>query len=233
MSRTIIVGDVHGCIDELRELVEKVRVESDDRWVFAGDLIHKGPHSEEVVRHVIKMSGGCKVDLVRGNHEETALKKRDIDLRESEWAFLASAPRWHHVPGGLVVHGGIPEQLTELPTDPSSVEALSNSKRKYFDQMLRLRFVSPDGKFRALQDVGPDDKFWAERYDGRFGHVYFGHEPFVGSAPKRFENAKGIDLSAVFGGYLCAVVLTDGYGADAPVTVRARKQYCPRADMGD
>ena len=44
-SRTIVVGDIHGCYDELMELIEKVNLGDDDRVVSVGDLITKGPKS--------------------------------------------------------------------------------------------------------------------------------------------------------------------------------------------
>jgi Icc-related predicted phosphoesterase len=49
--RTIIVGDVHGCYDELCELLDKVAYCKEcDTLIFAGDLVNKGPQSVNVVR---------------------------------------------------------------------------------------------------------------------------------------------------------------------------------------
>jgi Icc-related predicted phosphoesterase len=48
-SRTIVVGDIHGCYDELMELLDKVGFERSDRVVSVGDLITKGPKSREVL----------------------------------------------------------------------------------------------------------------------------------------------------------------------------------------
>ena len=43
------MGDVHGCIDELNQLLAKVSFQSEeDNLVFAGDLVNKGPGSIEV-----------------------------------------------------------------------------------------------------------------------------------------------------------------------------------------
>ena len=42
-SRTIVVGDLHGCYDELMELLESVSFTADDRVVCVGDLVTKGP----------------------------------------------------------------------------------------------------------------------------------------------------------------------------------------------
>ena len=49
MGRTIIIGDIHGCYDELTQLLNKLRLEHDDRVVAVGDLTVKGPKSAEVL----------------------------------------------------------------------------------------------------------------------------------------------------------------------------------------
>ena len=61
----------------------------------------------------------------------------------------------------------------------------------------------------ALGTEGPNDPFWAETHDGRFGHVVFGHEPFLNGVA-HFEHATGIDTGAVFGGGLTAMVVENG-----------------------
>jgi serine/threonine protein phosphatase 1 len=48
-ARTIVVGDIHGCYDELMALMEKVDLQDNDRVVSVGDLISKGPKSREVL----------------------------------------------------------------------------------------------------------------------------------------------------------------------------------------
>ena len=48
-GRLLVIGDVHGCIDELHELLDKVKyVEGQDNLIFTGDLGDKGPHSIKV-----------------------------------------------------------------------------------------------------------------------------------------------------------------------------------------
>jgi len=230
--RTTVIGDVHGCLEELNQLLEALRLDHDDRVIFAGDLVHKGPDSEGVVRRVMALRDDVgELVLVRGNHEEKACKQRLLNLTDDEWSFLASSVYWYAGDGYLVVHGGIPTELTELPADPRWVEGLSNSKRKYFDRMLRTRRIDAEGKFVALADTSPTDTFWAERYDGRFGHVYFGHEPFLGTVPEIFRHAVGTDLGCVFGRQLCAVFVEDGGRMAGSVTVQAAQQYCEPRDV--
>ena len=48
-QRVVIVGDVHGCLDELRELLQKVNyTQGSDLLLFNGDMVNKGPFSVEV-----------------------------------------------------------------------------------------------------------------------------------------------------------------------------------------
>lgn len=48
-GRTIIVGDIHGCVEEFRALLEKAKYDREkDLLILAGDLVNKGPSSAEV-----------------------------------------------------------------------------------------------------------------------------------------------------------------------------------------
>ncbi|HKR60529.1 MAG TPA: metallophosphoesterase, partial [Pyrinomonadaceae bacterium] len=49
MSRTIVVGDIHGCYDELVSLLDLVELQAEDRVVAVGDLITKGPKDKDVL----------------------------------------------------------------------------------------------------------------------------------------------------------------------------------------
>ena len=66
----IIVGDIHGCLEELRDLLCKCNYDPITcTAILVGDLVNKGPHSVEVVKFVRSENIHC----VRGNHDDTAL----------------------------------------------------------------------------------------------------------------------------------------------------------------
>ncbi|QDS74736.1 hypothetical protein FKW77_000964 [Venturia effusa] len=72
--RLIVVGDVHGCKDELSKLLDKVGfVKGKDHLILAGDMIAKGPDS----RGVIDMAVDLGADAVRGNWEDRTLLAYD------------------------------------------------------------------------------------------------------------------------------------------------------------
>ncbi|HEY2364743.1 MAG TPA: metallophosphoesterase, partial [Polyangiaceae bacterium] len=81
MNRTIVIGDLHGCFDEARALLDLLHrewaVADDDRVIFAGDLVDRGPKPRECVELAMNH------EAILGNHEEKHLqqrKRKDEDL---------------------------------------------------------------------------------------------------------------------------------------------------------
>ena len=65
-GRRIVVGDIHGCYDELMELLEKIGIGDDDHVISVGDLITKGPKSKEVLELFMT---DARFSTVIGNHD--------------------------------------------------------------------------------------------------------------------------------------------------------------------
>ena len=69
--RHIIIGDIHGCLEELEALLHKTNATQADRIIFVGDLVDRGPDSAGVVKKVLSMiDDGYNIVLVKGNHED-------------------------------------------------------------------------------------------------------------------------------------------------------------------
>src|SRR5262245_43173753 len=75
MSRTIVIGDVHGCSDELARLLARTGAGPTDRVVLVGDLVAKGPDSQGVVQ----LARERGLLAVLGNHDAKVL---DIGPRD-------------------------------------------------------------------------------------------------------------------------------------------------------
>jgi len=214
--KTVVVGDVHGCLRELDELLRVVQFSPHDTLISVGDLVNKGPDSIGVLRRFRELNGL----LVRGNHEVRhlqILKGKELDraaqpaeqavqrqLNEQDVQFLRGSVLHHRLPefGAVVVHGGIPRELESLEGRKSS-------------QQLKLYQRLPLLKQQ-------DGVFWAWGYDGRFGHCYFGHQPFMQDGPAHYPHATGLDLGCCAGGHLCAVVLEVGMSPSF-VTVKSKE----------
>jgi hypothetical protein len=214
--RTLIVGDVHGCLDELLELLVRADRAPEDRVVLVGDLVAKGPNSVGVVRWA-RESGA---DAVLGNHDAHVLRAVRGDtkvgpahravaetLSAADVAWLESRPLWLRLDGAaerphIVVHGGLVPGLS-----------LEQQTR---DHLLNLRSITADGEPSKRIDGAP----WATLWHGP-EHVVFGHDAVRGLQQHPF--ATGLDTGCVYGRELTALVLPAG----ELVSVPALRAYAP------
>ena len=205
MQRTIIVGDVHGCVDELQALLRQCGVVRGDRVALAGDLVAKGPDSRGVVQ-LVREIGALAVlgnhddfciDVWRRRHQAEARHPRRwlLDtLDESDWAFLESLPLFLRLgaegeggPEVAVVHAGA------VPGVP-----LEEQER---DNLLSLRsLVGGSAPSRRLLMRWP----WAAAWRGP-EHIVFGHDAVRGL--QQYPLATGLDTGCVYGRELTALEL--------------------------
>src|SRR5215213_6317702 len=69
MPRTLAIGDIHGCLTALDTLLGFVQPKPDDRLVFLGDYVDRGPDSKGVLDRVIELHKAGRAVCLRGNHE--------------------------------------------------------------------------------------------------------------------------------------------------------------------
>jgi serine/threonine protein phosphatase 1 len=80
LSNTYVIGDVHGCLFTLKQLIAKLP--KDAKLIFVGDLIDKGNFSKEVVSFVMNAGFQC----ILGNHESLMLEHIEGVLFNGETA---------------------------------------------------------------------------------------------------------------------------------------------------
>ena len=64
--RTLLVGDIHGCYEELQELLVAARIQASDRIISVGDLADRGPESPQVLEFFLERPNS---QVIMGNHE--------------------------------------------------------------------------------------------------------------------------------------------------------------------
>jgi serine/threonine protein phosphatase 1 len=229
--RHIIIGDVHGCLDELKELISKLSINSTDTLYFIGDLIDRGPDSPGVVKYVHSLATQNKLVLILGNHEEKFLryviqkKFKKISIKNKsiienfetilnkidfeDIKFLSNSYINYNITSLNIclLHGGIPKnnRIDLTFNNKYSPELLKSDK--HFELIFKTRFLDKNGLFVSADNNDPNRVFWADLYDGRYGKVIFGHHAMISDNPFEFKNAINVDTGCVFGGYLSACVI--------------------------
>lgn len=220
----LVIGDVHGCFDELMLLHEKAIHQNQGRpfqyVILVGDLVNKGPKSLQVVRYARNQPNWYSV---RGNHDDGALAAALGDDRRR------TQPKYQWILGGLDHHDCLSDEdiewLAELPytlriprqilgtlEDTMIVHAGFvpgvELEKQEIDNMINLRTVKP-----ALDKANIDswtasssksDRPWASIYSGP-EHVIFGHDARRGLQRQAF--ATGLDTGACYGKKLTGLIL--------------------------
>lgn len=74
---TVAIGDVHGCLDQLKmlmDIIERKYSQDVKKYVFVGDYIDRGPDSKGVVDYIIHLSKVREVVTLLGNHEDMMMQ---------------------------------------------------------------------------------------------------------------------------------------------------------------
>src|SRR5215510_10873039 len=121
IPRTIVVGDIHGCYDELLDLLAKADFAASDRLIAVGDLITKGPKNSELLDRFIADE---QFSSVIGNHDLAVLRywlgelvtltswqRKAVEELESNRSsyqqYLSSLPFSIDLSTHLIVHAGV------------------------------------------------------------------------------------------------------------------------------
>ncbi len=231
-ERVCIIGDVHGCLDELKDLLDRVFKANDKEKttvIFVGDLVNKGPFSAETVEYVRTMENTY---CVRGNHDDYVVKRGQSGFKAQPWEakltqedreYLKNLPYSISLPSlnAMVVHAGI-------------VPGKAVQEQKEFDMMMMRNVVADEDRLHLKALIHLEEgEAWAAVWNKQCQetvamggsapqHVYFGHD--AKRLLQTYEFATGLDTGCCYGKELTAVVL----GEDVEkcfVTVPAREVY--------
>ena len=77
MSRTIAIGDIHGCSIALEALIEAISPQPDDTIIPLGDYVDRGIDSKGVLDRLIELRDRCNLVPILGNHDQMMLHARE------------------------------------------------------------------------------------------------------------------------------------------------------------
>ena len=240
MTKYLIIGDVHGCLDELTTMLYYYG--KGREIISVGDLVDKGPKSHRVVEYFM-LHGQC----VLGNHEELHIRYHRHEKRREEqgvtnpmkrrpdefkktysklryrsnlpiFAWLDTLPPYielyeHDV---VVIHGGVLPGYSYKTMDPKL--------------LCRVRDVKDDGTMARLghiKDPNTRTLHWPETRTDKGPLIVYGHDPFP--EVRYVNNTLCLDTGCVYGNKLSGLLLPE---RDI-VTVQANKVYQSQSSRHD
>lgn len=213
MSRTLVIGDIHGGFKGLQQAMKRAEIKSTDELIFLGDYVDGWSETPELLSYLIQLKAEQKCLFIRGNHDDLVL----------DWFRTAeSNQKWLQHGGGstMKAYQNVSSTLKDLHR-----LFLENLTNYYIDSQNRL-FVhagfsnlhGPSHEFypntvywdrslwemvKALdKSLTPEDEFYPERLK-LFNEIYIGHTPTtrIGKTePVNLANVWNIDTGAAFKG---------------------------------
>ena len=250
-GRIICVGDLHGCLDELIELLDKCNYnKKKDRLIFVGDLIDRGPYPMECVDFVMN-----NAECVMGNHEERIIRYYDKWLKENKpidpevideiagfrspehrrsfhslkpkhFEWMRTLPLFIRLAehNAVVVHAGCLPEVPLERQDPFMLMHVSCIKPPYVGYKEGSNRISHGYWSPLVQSWWPSKAPEGAKFWACHYGGDFGTVIFGHSGfdePAIFPHAIGIDTGCPFGRSLTALILPDW----TFVSVPARKVY--------
>ncbi len=216
--RTFAIGDIHGGLKALIQVLNKIEVKDEDTLVFMGDYVDGWSESAQVIQFLIELSQKINCVFIKGNHDvwcEDWLNKEDANLtwyrhggketidsyedfsdeeKNKHLAFFKSM-QFYYIDNKkrLFLHAGF--------TSMYGVEKEAVSANFYFDRTLWEMALAMDNRIEKK----------SVRYPNRLKHyneIYIGHTPtinFNSVIPMQAINVWNIDTGAAFTGKLSAI----------------------------
>lgn len=250
---TFIVGDLHGCFDELIELLDKIKFDpAATRLIFVGDLGDRGPKSIECVRFVRNLCEKKEAECNLGNHENKHIRYRKHEiarklsgknnpmrkmsandyeyhnqLTDSDIEWMTKLPLKIHIKDKWwSIHGGLEPAYTFDKQSP--------------EQIIRCRYVSDgsyvseSGKSIAYGRAVPLSKdrlqqkntfYWTNGWNGP-ENILFGHCVHSLKTPLVDVRPNGIKCIGIDTGAVFGGMLTGFFlERDEFVQVKAHREY--------
>ncbi len=217
-GRIIAIGDIHGCHQELADLIQLTAPTPADRIILLGDLVNRGPDSSRVIdlarqHQAISLLGNHEARLLfwKRTGDRSALKETDLPtierLRPEDWLYLQTMQLTYHIPelNTVCVHGGF------LPNEPWQKQPAS--------VVTRIQVIDAAGRPRKRSEC-PEAPPWADLWNGP-PFVIYGHTPRPDVYKLKWSI--GLDTGCAMGGMLTACILPE----KRIIQVKARRRYYP------
>lgn len=232
MNRTIVIGDIHGGLRGLKQVLERAEVNESDRLIFLGDYVDGWSESAQVIQYLIELEKTHQCDFILGNHDTWCLEWLQTGIPNAIWlkhgglSTIASYEnishevRQAHINFFRNMQNYLVDDANRLFIHAGFSSMHGPEKEPYssnysWDRTLWELAVAIHGK------VEKEDPFYPQRLT-LFHEVFIGHTPTLNygiETPWNRENIWNIDTGAAFTGKLSILdIHTKSFWQSDPLT---------------
>jgi len=215
MSNTFVIGDIHGGLKALQQVINRANVTANDKLIFLGDYVDGWSETPAVLDFLIDLSATYSCVFMQGNHEEMLIKWLKKEDDNELWRFHggeATVQAYQNIPLKTIEkHISFLEKLNEYYIDDKNrlfVHAgfthLKGVAFEYFRGMLWWDRTLWETAMAVDGNLSADSVRYPQRLK-LYKEIYVGHTPvirFGASAPMNFANVWNVDTGAAFTGKL-------------------------------
>ena len=215
MSNTFVIGDIHGGLKALQQVINRANVSTNDQLIFLGDYVDGWSETPAVLDFLIDLSTTYSCVFMQGNHEEMLLKWLKKEDDDELWRFHGgevTVQAYLNIPLRTIEkHISFLEKLNEYHIDDKNrlfVHAgfthLKGVAFEYFRGMLWWDRTLWETAMAVDGTLSADSIRYPQRLK-LYKEIYVGHTPvirFGASAPMNFANVWNVDTGAAFTGKL-------------------------------
>ena len=219
-ARTLVFGDIHGCLANLDALLQDIAPTANDRLVLLGDCVDRGPDSAGVIARVLQLLQTHSLTTIIGNHEQMMLAARTSHDRFSDWLKNGGDAT-------LRSYAGVRATLRDVPAE--HWQFLETKLVDYVETKTHI-FVHANAYPDMAMADQPDYMLRWERCDNIVAHesgkvIVCGHTPQKSGRPLNRGYAICIDTNVHGGGPLTCLDAATGRVWQAETDGRVRRAH--------
>lgn len=215
MSRTFVIGDIHGAYKALQQVIERAAVTESDELIFLGDFVDGWSQSYEVIQYLVELSQQMKCIFIKGNHDLWCQQWLDKHILDETWIYNGGKATFKSYEGRTDA-----EKLAHLQFFQQMLNYHIDEENRLF---IHAGFSSLHGPYKEhySSNYSWDRTLWemalcmdkrvkkdSVLYPKRlklFSEIFIGHTPtlhYDSFVPMNAVNVWNIDTGAAFNGRL-------------------------------
>ncbi len=214
-SRTLVIGDVHGALRALEQVMERANVTANDTLIFLGDYVDGWSDAATTVNYLIQLKTTHNCVFIKGNHDELFLNWLTKEKHNPQWLLhggQATIDSYSTLSKGAIdVHIQFYENLENYYLDSKNrlflhagftnehgVEKEAFTKSFYWDRTLWEMVLAMD------KNLSTDSVYYPKRLK-HYAEIYIGHTVLSRineTTPQQRANVWNIDTAAALKGPL-------------------------------